>query len=133
MGNRGNVEVVQGILAQWAEGNLGAAVDHFDPHVVYVVDPGFPESGVSLGPQGVRDFMLRFLSQWEHYAIESRGVQTAGDTVIAQIVQHGKGRTSGVDIDGEAFFLFTFRGAKIVRMEILLDREEALQAAGLVE
>jgi ketosteroid isomerase-like protein len=133
MGNRGNVEVVRGILAQWAQGNLGAAVGHFDTHVVYVVDPGFPESGVTVGPHGVRDFMLRFLAQWENYAIEPRGVQTAGDTVMAQVVQHGKGKTSGVDIDGEAFFLFTFRGAKIVRMEILLDREEALEAAGLVE
>jgi ketosteroid isomerase-like protein len=133
MGNEGIVEVVRGILAQWAEGNLGAAVGHFDAHVVYVVDPGFPESGVSLGPQGIRDFMLRFLAQWEHYTIEPRAVQTAGDTVMAQVVQHGQGKTSGVDIDGEAFFLFTFRGAKIVRMEILLDREEALEAAGLVE
>ena len=54
-------------------------------------------------------------------------------TVLAQIVQHGKGRASGIEGDNRYFQLFTFRGQKIVRMESIMDEAEALEAVGLSE
>jgi ketosteroid isomerase-like protein len=56
-----------------------------------------------------------------------------GDTVLAEVVQHGKGRASGVEGDNQYFQLFTFRGGKIVRMESIMSEAEALEAVGLSE
>jgi ketosteroid isomerase-like protein len=128
-----NVELVRGILERWAVGNFVAGVADFDPHVVHVVGPSFPESGVFLGPERIRDYMHRFLAQWEHYTIEGKDVRAAGDTVLARVVQRGRGRSSGIDSEVESFMLFTFRGPRIVRMEMMLDQNEALEAVGLSE
>jgi ketosteroid isomerase-like protein len=48
-------------------------------------------------------------------------------------LQHGKGRTSGIEGDDPYFMLFTFRGGKIVRMESIRDEAEALEAVGRSE
>jgi ketosteroid isomerase-like protein len=128
---RENVEVVQRILDEWGKGNLGAAVEHFDPHIVWVVAEEFPESGVLLGLDGVADYMRHFLAQWDHYAIRGKALREVGDTVLADVVQYGKGKTSGAVSETPSFFLFTFRGGKIVRMDIVIDERDALAAAGL--
>jgi ketosteroid isomerase-like protein len=56
-----------------------------------------------------------------------------GDTVLVHVVQHGKGRTSGIEVDDSYFALYTFRAGKVVRMECIPDKAEALKAAGLSE
>ena len=86
-----------------------------------------------LGPDGIRDYMGRFLAQWERYAIEGKNVQAVGDTVLAGVTQRGTGKVSGVQTETPSFVLFTFRAAKIVRMDFVLDEREALEAAGLRE
>jgi ketosteroid isomerase-like protein len=128
-----NVEAVERILAEWAAGDFGAAIGDFDPHIVLVVRPSFPEHGVFLGPDGIRDYMGGFLAQWERYAIEGKNVQVVGDTVLADVIQRGTGKVSGVETETPSFVLFTFRAAKIVRMEFVLDEREALEAVGFSE
>ena len=77
--------------------------------------------------------MRRFLEHWEQLTIKATELRAAGDTVLARVVQHGKGAASGIEGDIPYFQLFTFRGGKIVRMESVMDEAEALEAAGLWE
>ena len=128
-----NVEIVRRIYDEWATGRFRAGIDYFDEHDVFVVRPDFPEWGVFTGPDGVRDFMQRFLEQWERLTIEAKRIESVGDTVLAHVVQRAKGRASGIEGDLFYFMLFTFRGKKIVRLENLRDEGEALEAAGLLE
>ena len=128
-----NVEVVRRIYEAGAAGDFRARVDDLDRHVVLVIGPDFPEFGVFVGPEGIRDYMHRFLDQWERLTIEAKELRAVGDTVLAQVVQHGRGRTSGIEGDNSYFQLFTFRGGKIVRMESIMDEGAALEAAGLSE
>ncbi len=126
-----NVEVVQRIYDGWATGDFRVAVADFDPHVMIVVPASFLEYGVFIGPDGIREYTHRFLDQYERVTIKARGLQVVGDTVLADVVQQGTGRLSGLDMRFTYFMLFTFRGGKIVRMESVLDEDEALEAAGL--
>ena len=128
-----HVDIVRRIYAGWATGDLSAGVDDFDRHVVYVVSPDFPAFGVFLGLDGIRDFMRDFLEQWEQATFEALRLQAVGDTVMAHVVQHSKGRASGIEGDLGYFMLFTFRGKKIVRIEIVMNEREALEAVGLSE
>ena len=128
-----NVEIVRRIFEAWATGDFRAGIDDLDRHVMFVTGPDFPEFGVFVGPDGVRDFMQRFLEQWEQLTIEAKYLQAAGDTVLAHVVQHGKGKASGIQGDIWYFMLFTFRGKKIVRLENVMDEGEAREAAGLRE
>jgi ketosteroid isomerase-like protein len=128
-----HVEVVRGFYERWAAGDFGAGAEELDSHVVFVVRPPFLEAGVYHGPDGIRDYMRRFLEQWERYTIELEDIQAVGDTVVARIHQHGKGQGSGIDTDIHSFMLFTFRGRSIVRIDNLVDASDALGAVGLSE
>jgi hypothetical protein len=48
-------------------------------------------------------------------------------------IQHGKGKASGIEVDDRYFMLYTFRGDKVVRIELVRDKTDALEAAGLTE
>ncbi len=104
-----------------------------DPNVGFVVEPSFPESGVFLGLDGLGDFTRRFFAQWDRYAIEEKRLRAVGDTVLAHVVQRSTGRSSGIESELASFMLFTFQGARIVRIDNVLEEKEALEAAGLSE
>ena len=53
----------------------------------------------------------------ERYAIVVKDLKAVGDTVIADVLQKAKGKTSGIETEDSMFMLFTFRGESIVRME----------------
>ena len=128
-----NVETVRRIFDAWAEGDLSAGRGDLDEHIVFVVSPDFPAWGVHVGRDGVRDYMREFLAQWERVTISAKRIEAVGDTVLADVVQHGKGKASGIEGDLRYFMLFTFRGGAIVRWECLLNEAEALEAVGLAE
>jgi ketosteroid isomerase-like protein len=127
------VEIARRMYEGWAKGDFGAGLGDLDPNVTLVIPPDFPEFGVFVGVQGIGTLMRRFLEYWEELTIEAKDLRAVGDTVIARIVQHGKGKASGVEGDMRYFQLFTFRGGKIVRMESVMYEAEALEAVGLRE
>ena len=128
-----NVEIVRGIYDGWAVGDFLAGADRLDDHVVFVVRSDFPEWGVFHGPDGVKEYMRRLLGQWERLTVEAMDLSAVGDTVLARVVQHGKGRASGIEGDDHYFMLFTFRGGHLVRIETVRHEVEALKAVGLEE
>jgi ketosteroid isomerase-like protein len=128
-----NVEIVRRIYAGWGNGDLSVGVDAFDRHLVFIVSPDFPAFGVFVGLEEIRGFMRDFLEQWEQATFEAKRLQAVGDTVLAHVVQHSKGKTSGIEGDLPYFQLFTFRGKKIVRIESMIGQREALEAVGLAE
>ncbi len=134
-----NVEIVRRIFEGWATGDFGVGVAAFDPQVMIVVPPGFPEPGVYVGAEGIREFTRRFLAPYERVTIEATALRVAGAKVLADVVQAGKRRSSGLDMRGHVLHArpvlisFTLRGRKIVRMESVLDKADALKAARLSE
>jgi ketosteroid isomerase-like protein len=127
-----NVEIVRRMYDGWATGDFHAGADDHE-HVVFVIRPDFPEFGVFHGPDGVREFMQRVLGQWERLTVEANDIRPVGDTVLVRVVQHGKGRVSGIEGDDWYFTLYTFRGRKIVRIESVRDEAEAVEALGISE
>ncbi len=127
-----NVEIVRAVYERWSEGDFSTA-DLFDPHVVFVLRPEFPDAGAYLGAQAVATYMRGFLEPWRHLTIEAEEVIAAGDSVLVGVRQHGVGSTSGVPTEFRYFHLWSFRGPKVIRLESFRERAEALEAAGLSE
>ena len=126
-----NLEVVKRIFEGWAAGDFGTGLADLDPDVVFVVRHPFPEAAETAGPDGIRKYMRAFLDNWESYAIEAGDLQAVGEVVMADAIQRGEGKASRIEMEQRFFMLFTFREGKIVRIESILDRDEALEAAGL--
>ena len=89
--------------------------------------------GAYFGFDGIRAYWRDFLAQWERLTFEAERLEAVGDTVLARVVQHSKGRASGIEGDLSYFMLFTFRGGKIVRMGSIMGEAEAFAAVGLTE
>jgi ketosteroid isomerase-like protein len=57
----------------------------------------------------------------------------AGSRVVAVYRMRARGLASGVPVERDAVFVYTFRGAKVERVEIFAGKGEAFEAAGLAE
>ncbi len=126
-----DLETVQRIFSGWRTGDLSVEAGAFDPQLVFVVRDDFPEPGVVLGIVAVREYMRRFLAQFEHTTFEAEDLRAVGDTVLVRLVQRGTGTASGIQSELHFFMLFTFRGGKIIRMESVRHERDALEAVGI--
>jgi ketosteroid isomerase-like protein len=132
--SRENVEIVRTVYEEWGKGNFRAGVDLYDSRILLVQGAGFPESGAYHGREGIREYMRTFLEAWTGLTIEADDFLEAGDTVVAEVVQRGAGKGSGAaPAELRYFHLWSFRGPKVIRLEIVRNRNEALEAAGLSE
>jgi ketosteroid isomerase-like protein len=129
-----NVEAVRRVYEQWGEGDFRAAVELYDPHVLLVQGQGLPERGTYLGLDGVRDYMAAFLEAWKRVTIQAEEIFAVGDSVVARVVQRAIGKESGVEpAELEYFQVWSFRGGKVIRLDVIRDRDEALEAVGISE
>ena len=126
-----NVEAVRGVYKRWAEGDFRAGIDLFDPLIVFVMRPEFPDSGTYLGPERVAEYMRGFLEPWTRLTIEAEELTEAGDSVVAAVCQRGVGTGSGAATEFRYFQVWSFRGPTVIRFENIRERAEAAEATGL--
>src|SRR5947209_6624913 len=109
-----NVEAVRAVFERWREGDFSATVELFDPNVVLILRPEFPDAGTYLGLEGVARYMRGFLEPWANLTMEAGELLAAGDTVLTDVRQRGVGTTSGIPTELRYFQLWTFRGGKVI-------------------
>jgi len=91
-------------------------------------------SGTYDGPQGIRRFWADLEDATPDFKLELERLEAVGDDrALACLVARASGRTSGVPFEGATTNVYTFAHGKIDRIEIFLDRQQALEAVGLRE
>jgi ketosteroid isomerase-like protein len=79
----------------------------------------------------------RWLAEWseafESWALDVEEVFDADDQVVTFVRQHAKSKQGGPEVEMRFAQVWTFRDGLIARMEMYLDRDEALAAAGFAE
>jgi ketosteroid isomerase-like protein len=131
--SRDRVDIMRRIYADWGRGQFGSGVELYDPNVVLVLGPWFPDAGVYVGPQEIGRYMRDLLTGWSDFAIEAENFIDAGDTVVVEVRQRGMGPTTQVETELRYYQAWTFRGETIIRIESIRERAEALEAVGLPE
>jgi ketosteroid isomerase-like protein len=122
--------IVRSVYERWSEGDF-TTQDVFDPNVVLVMRPEFPDTGVYVGTEGVAEYTRGFLEPWSRITIEAEEITVAGDSVVVAVSQRGTGTTSGALTEFRYFHVWSFRGGKAIRLESVRERAEALAAVGL--
>jgi uncharacterized protein len=126
-----NLEVIRGVYERFGTGDFRASLEVVDPLVLFVLPPGFPESGTYLGVEELLRYTRGFLEPWSRITIEAEGLTEAGDSVVAAVRQRGEGSESGATTELRYFQVWSFRGGKVIRLENFRERGEAIEAAGL--
>jgi ketosteroid isomerase-like protein len=85
------------------------------------------------GRDGVEQFAADTRENWEELQALPEEFRDLGDRVVVFGRLQGRGKGSGVPVDTPSMNIFDFRGDRIWRSRVYLDRADGLRAAGLSE
>ena len=80
---------------------------------------------------GVR-YRMQWAEQWGGFKLRAREVIDPGNgQLLVRASGEGQGRSSGVALARDWFFVSTLSAGRAIRTQLLFDRDEALAAVGL--
>jgi ketosteroid isomerase-like protein len=113
-------------------GDLAPVLEALDRGVVMdTADLGVPGLGQYHGHRGVRQFWLDWFEVVGEVHTEVREIGAAGDKVVTICRQSGTGMGSGVVVTWDFAMIVTLRDARVVRIELSADLDEARRMVGL--
>ena len=128
-----NLEIVRGSLKAFAHGGIDAMAEYWDPDINWRAIEGAPDD---VGEMHGRAAMRRYIQEWVDMFDDITNVpeeilDLGDDRVLA--VQHVTGRAKGSGIETELRYavVYTLRDGKIVRAREYIDRQQAVEAAGV--
>jgi uncharacterized protein len=99
------------------------------PAIARALDGG----GSYRGREGIEKFAADTRENWEELQSLPEEFRDLGDRVLVLGRLRGRGKASGVPVDQPFAGIFDFRGYRVWRYRVYLDRAEGLRAAGLSE
>jgi ketosteroid isomerase-like protein len=85
------------------------------------------------GRAGIEQFWADTAETWEELQAVPEEFRDLGDRVLVLGRLQGRGRGSGAPVDAPIATILDFRGARIWRSRVDMDRAEALRTAGVFE
>jgi len=127
-----NVEIVRRCYEAYVSDDPEAALAYFDPEAEMDLTLR-PDGRVFRGHQGVIEAARTWLGAWEDWRLEVEEFLDADDRVVVLAREWGRGKGSGIEIDHPHITVATVRDGRIVHLKGYLDKDQALEAAGLSE
>jgi ketosteroid isomerase-like protein len=100
-----------------------------------MLGPAFAPGGALTG-RGLEEFREAWrdwMSPFESYEVHPGETIDAGDRVLTLVRQVGRTRTGGVEVENFGAGVVWVRDGRMTRVELHLDRDAAMKAAGLSE
>jgi ketosteroid isomerase-like protein len=132
--SEGNVEVVERLIAALNAGDVDQYLALCTPDVEYV-GPATEMEGVERG-EGLRAYLstlAELANSFRVLRIEVEQLQALEGDRVLSLTRLTFEPHDGAPGDQPTAGLYYFAGAKVRRVEVFLDRAEALEAAGLSE
>jgi ketosteroid isomerase-like protein len=96
--------------------------------------PSGPLEGVGYrGREGVERFAVDTSENWEELQNIPEEFRDLGNRVLVLFRLRGRGKASGAPVDQPCACILDFRGDRIWRNRVYLDRAEGMRVAGLPE
>jgi ketosteroid isomerase-like protein len=132
--SRENIEIVRRAFETFAREGPEAMVDFWDPEIELWLPSGMIQAGGTYrGRAAVLDWMKEWAEAWDEIDYKPEEFTEAGDSVLVSVLYDGRGKGSGVRVEGRFWYLITLRNGNAVRWELYPERTQALEAAGLRE
>jgi hypothetical protein len=129
MPRAGDVALFEQLFREWQRGEFWNPEAYAED--ILFVRSG-PDGGEYHGHGGISGAWRDFLGAWEDFCIVGeRVIPGAADRYVLFLRLHGRGKESHLTIEQEVASLITMRDGRIVRMEMVWDRDAALRAAGV--
>jgi ketosteroid isomerase-like protein len=130
-----NVKIVREAFEAFLGGDQEKTAQLIDPEVEFHgTIGGLQEGQVAHGQSQIDEqFEEVDLEAWEERRLEAEEYIDAGDDVVVLLHEYRRGRGSGVELEGKTAVVVAVRQGRVVRIQGYMDRDAALEAAGLSE
>jgi uncharacterized protein len=128
-----NVEIVLKAYARYNAGERIPELWFWHPDGEYHASREDPDSAVHRGIDAIRKQFANWHEAYPDLRVEVLDARANGDQVLLWVRFVGHGAASGIPLDMELAHLYTMRDGKAERVVEYMDRNEALEAAGLSE
>jgi len=92
-----------------------------------------PESEEVHGHDGALRFLAIQMEAFETMWLQPHEFIDAGDMVVMPVQACGRARHTGIGVEFERVHVSSYRGGRVVRLEIYVSKREAFEAVGLRE
>ena len=126
-----NSDAVKERWADFAKGDLDGAVSTTDENAEIRIPETLPWGGTYTGPEGFKEMIQKFLSNFESVDPNPTAFLEADDGETVVVVVEGTGQTtSGTELGGRSVWLYKVSDGKLTDAEFFGDTAEARDAVG---
>jgi ketosteroid isomerase-like protein len=123
-------------LGCWNRGEIDLMADDYADDAEVDTTAALPDGRCYTGREEFVRYFHDLWDAWDRLQMESFDVvDVGGRRYVAEVRLTGKGRSSGIEIDQLAGYLYTLReqDGKVARLQMFPSKDAALEAAGLRE
>ena len=112
----------------FGRGDVPALLEYLSPTIDWDATKAIAHTGRFRGHEGVQEYITTLSGTWEEFQLEAEEFVKGGEG-HAVVLGKVQGRLAGQEQPIEARFahVVSMRGGQVVRLQILLDRESAMQ------
>ena len=128
-----NGDIVTGIYAAFAKGDVPAVLGSFDPAIVWNEAEGyrFAKGNPHVGPQTILlSVFMPLVSQLDGFVVTPSQVIDGGDSVAVEGRYNGTVKATGTRLDAQFVHVYGLRGGKIVTFQQYTDTAQWNRAFG---
>jgi ketosteroid isomerase-like protein len=121
-----NVKLISEALEAFNRGDFDAVAAIMHPEIEVLRLGGLP---TVTGREAARGMLVPDAFEWQRFDVQE--ISAHGDVVLVRATFHARGAGSGIELNRESHNVFWIEGGLVRKMATVLERDEALDAAGL--
>ena len=128
-----NGDIVRGIYAAFAKGDVPAVLGTFDAGIVWNEAEGyrFAAGNPHVGPNTIlMNVFMPLVTQVDGFTVTPSNVIDGGDQVAVEGRYTGTVKATGTPLDAQFMHVFVLRGGKVVRFQQYTDTAQWSKALG---
>lgn len=130
-----NVELVKGIYAAFAAGDVAGVLGRMSAEVVWNEAENFPyaDGNPYVGPNAVAGGVFaRCVGEWDGFAVVVDEILDAGDTIVMLGRYRGRCKSTGRSQNAQVVHVWRVAGAKVVGFQQHVDTLQVARVMGIV-